>query len=43
MLRAKAIELIELKVKGELVIDSKLNDLLVSSVNNIVVIVKKEL
>jgi hypothetical protein len=43
MLRAKAIELIEPKVKGEPVIDSKLNNLLVSSVNNTVVIVKKEL
>jgi hypothetical protein len=43
ILRAKAIELIEPKVKRELVIDSKLNNLLVSSVNNIVVIIKKEL
>jgi choline kinase len=33
----------ELKVKGELVIDSKLNNLLVSGINNIVVIIKKEL
>jgi len=43
MLRAKAMELMELKVKGELVIDSELNNLLVSSINNIVVIIKKEL
>jgi dTDP-glucose pyrophosphorylase len=43
MLRAKAIELIEPKVKGEPVIDSELNDLLVGGVNNIVVIIKKEL
>jgi hypothetical protein len=33
----------ELKVKEELVINSKLNNLLVSNVNNIVVIIKKEL
>jgi CTP:phosphocholine cytidylyltransferase-like protein len=42
-LRAKAIELMELKVKGELVINSELNNLLVGGINNIVVIVKKEL
>jgi hypothetical protein len=33
----------EPKVKGELVIDSKLNNLLVGGVNNTVVIIKKEL
>jgi hypothetical protein len=37
------MELIELKVKGELVINSKFNNLLVNSVNNTVVIVKKKL
>jgi hypothetical protein len=43
MSRAKVIELIELKVKGEPVIDSELNNLLVSGVNNIMVIIKKKL
>ena len=52
MPRAKAIELIELKVKGELVANNKVNkankvdllldNLLVSSINNIKVIIKKE-
>ena len=42
-MRAKAIELIKPKVKGELVIDSELNNPLVNSINNIVVIIKKEL
>jgi hypothetical protein len=37
------MKLIELKVKEKLVINSKLNNLLVSSINNIVVIIKKEL
>ena len=43
ILRAKAIELIKPKVKEELVINSKPNNLLISNVNNIIVIVKKEL
>jgi hypothetical protein len=43
ILRAKVMKLIELKVKEKLVINSKLNNLLVSSINNIVVIIKKEL
>jgi hypothetical protein len=42
-LRAKAIELIEPKVKEELVINSELNNLLVNSINNIIVIIKKKL
>jgi hypothetical protein len=50
--RAKVIELMELKVKGELVVDNEVNkanevdlpldNLLVGSINNIKVIVKKE-
>lgn len=43
MSRAKAMELMEPKVKGEPVMDSELNDLLVGGVNNTMVIVKKEL
>ena len=52
MPRAKVIELMELKVKGELVADDEvdkadkadllLNNLLVSGVDNIGVIIKKE-
>ena len=52
MPRAKAIELIELKVKGELVANNKvnkankvdllLNNLLVNSINNTKVIIKKK-
>jgi 6-phosphogluconate dehydrogenase (decarboxylating) len=41
--RAKAIKLIEPKVKGEPVIDSELNNLLVGGINNTIVIIKKEL